>query len=141
MHIASLALTSHLLSFSYASVARMCFSSGAGQVAACMSSFVITVEFKLNLGAMDRFQVLMDSNAKGTCQHESGCRRFDELVPEGEADRIFLYEIYDDGAAFDADLKTGHLQVFSRESAPLAVSKNVAFLSPVCEASAQGPMP
>ena len=33
---------------------------------------------------------------------EPGCRRFDVVEPQGEPDRVLLYEIYDDEAAFDA---------------------------------------
>ena len=36
------------------------------------------------------------------CTDEPGCRRFDVVEPQGEPDRVLLYEIYDDEAAFDA---------------------------------------
>ena len=45
---------------------------------------------------------------------EPGCRRFDVVEPPGEADRILLYEIYDDRAAFEAHLKTPHFAELRR---------------------------
>ena len=98
-----------------------------------VNPFVVTVDFRLKPGAMAAFRPLMDRNAIDSCKLEPGCRRFDVLVPEGEADRVFLYEIYDDRAAFDAHLKTAHFDVFNRESAELVSSKDVTFLSLVCE--------
>ena len=82
---------------------------------------------------MAAFRPLMDRNAVDSCSLEPGCRRFDVLVPEGEQDRIFLYEIYDDRAAFDAHLKTAHFDHFNRMSAELVTSKEVKFHVLVCE--------
>jgi autoinducer 2-degrading protein len=48
------------------------------------------------------------------------------VVPEGEADRIILYEIYDDAAAFDAHLKTPHFASFDAASAPLVAGRTVS---------------
>jgi quinol monooxygenase YgiN len=47
------------------------------------------------------------------------------VIPEGEADRVLLYEIYDDAAAFEAHKQTAHFAVFDRDSAPLVAAKEV----------------
>lgn len=103
-----------------------------------MTGFVVTVDFKLKPGVMKRFRALMDRNAIDSCAHEPGCRRFDVMVPEEDSDCIFLYEIYDDRAAFEAHLKTAHFDTFNRESDDLVIRKDVKFLSLVCEGSAEG---
>lgn len=100
-----------------------------------MSSFVITVDFRLKPGAMAEFRQLIDNNARDSCRTEPGCRRFDVLVPQGEADRVFLYEIYDDRAAFEAHLKTAHFDVFNRASAALVTSKDIGQFDLVYEGS------
>jgi quinol monooxygenase YgiN len=100
-----------------------------------MSTFVITVDFTVKPGAMASFRKLMDQNARDSCAHEPGCRRFDVLVPSEGGDRVFLYEIYDDRSAFDAHLKTPHFNVFNRESEALVISKNVAQYTLACEGS------
>lgn len=103
-----------------------------------MTGFVVTVDFRLKPGVMNHFRALMDRNAIYSCAEEPGCRRFDVAVPEGVSDSIFLYEIYDDRAAFEAHLKTAHFDIFNRESDDLVISKDVKFLSLVCEGSAKG---
>ena len=100
-----------------------------------MSGFVITVDFVLKPGAMAAFRKLIDRNARDSCADEPGCRRFDVLVPTDSGDKVFLYEIYDDRAAFDAHLKTRHFEVFNRESEALGISKTVAQYNLACEGS------
>ncbi len=103
-----------------------------------MSGYVVTVDFKIMPGDMQRFRTLMDRNAIDSCALEPGCRRFDVMTREGAPDSIFLYEIYDDRAAFEAHLNSAHFQTFNRESSDLVISKEVHILSLVCEGSAQG---
>jgi autoinducer 2-degrading protein len=100
-----------------------------------MSGFVITVDFTLKPGAMAAFRKLIDRNARDSCADEPGCRRFDVLVPTEPGDRVFLYEIYDDRAAFDVHLKSPHFDVFNRESEALVISKTVAQYNLACEGS------
>lgn len=100
-----------------------------------MNAFAITVDFILKPGAMATFRKLIDKNARDSCVYEPGCRRFDVLVPSELGDKVFLYEIYDDRAAFDAHLKSPHFDVFNSESAALVLAKNVVHYTVVCEGS------
>jgi quinol monooxygenase YgiN len=99
-------------------------------------SFVIVVDFQVKPGRMAEFRKLMDENARASVRNEKGCRRFDVCAHRKEADRILLYEVYDDRAAFDAHLKTGHFLEFNAASAPLLADKSVAEYELVCEGSA-----
>lgn len=83
------------------------------------------VDFRLKPGTVDRFRKLIAENARASVRDEPGCRQFDVVTPEGEADRIVLYEIYDDPAAFEAHKLTPHFAAFDRDSAPLVSSKAV----------------
>ena len=49
------------------------------------------------------------------------------VVPAGESDRVYLYEIYDDQAAFDAHIASRHYADFDRASAGIVASKQVMF--------------
>lgn len=100
-----------------------------------MSAFVIIVDFTLKAGARSSFRALIDRNAKDSCQYEPGCRRFDVLEQAGEPDRIVLYEIYDDEAAFGEHVKTKHFAVFDRDSAQYVTDKKVTAFALVCEGS------
>jgi quinol monooxygenase YgiN len=101
-----------------------------------MSGFAIIVDFRLQPGAKTAFRRLIDENARTSCRDEPGCRRFDVLETPSEGDRIVLYEIYDDRAAFQAHIETGHFARFNEASAALVADKKVTELTLVCEGSA-----
>jgi quinol monooxygenase YgiN len=101
-----------------------------------MTAYVIMVDFRLRPGALGPFRRLVDDNARASARTEPGCRRFDVLAPKGEPDRVMLYEIYDNRAAFEAHLKTPHFASFSAESAALVSEKTVFEYALVCEGTA-----
>lgn len=100
-----------------------------------MSGVVLIVDFMVKPGMRPAFRKLIDRNARTSAQTEPGCRRFDVVEPEGEGDRIVLYEIYNDRTAIDAHIKSAHYRAFDSESAPLVASKKVMFCDLVCEGS------
>ncbi len=101
-----------------------------------MSAFAIIVAFRLKPGAKAAFLRLIRDNARASCREEPGCRRFDVLATPSEADRIVLYEIYDDRAAFHAHVKTDQFARFNEASEHLVAHKEVTELDLVCEGSA-----
>jgi quinol monooxygenase YgiN len=88
-------------------------------------SFVVTVHFAAKPEHRDAFRTAMVENAKASREREPGCRQFDVCEsPDGES--IFLYEIYDDEAAFRAHLATAHYLRFAETTAPWVAGKRVA---------------
>jgi quinol monooxygenase YgiN len=65
---------------------------------------------------MPQFMPLMLDNAEKSRALEPGCDRFDVLAPAKGGNRVFLYEIYRDRAAFDAHLKTPHFLEFAEKT-------------------------
>ena len=94
--------------------------------------FVVVVEFQLKPGSRAQFRKLIDVNADASVRDEPGCLQFDVLEPEGDSDRVLLYEIYADRAAFDAHLKTEHFHVFNSASESLCLRKTVTRCDLVC---------
>ncbi len=86
-----------------------------------MALYVITVEIRVAEGKMAAFMPLIAENAKRSLADEEGCRHFDILVPQDgkNGDRLMLYEIYDDEAAFDAHRKTEHYKAFQQAARPM----------------------
>ena len=84
-----------------------------------MPELAILVEFVVQPDFMARFRGLVRANARQSLSDEAGCRRFDVLVPEDDARRIVLYEIYDDKPAFDAHVRSDHYVKFDAASADL----------------------
>jgi (4S)-4-hydroxy-5-phosphonooxypentane-2,3-dione isomerase len=94
---------------------------------------VVIVDFRLKPGGAAAFRVIMDANAVASVRDEPGCRQFDVVAPEGEPDRILLYEIYDDAEAFDHHRQTPHFLEFDAASKAMVVEKNVIRGALVCE--------
>ena len=90
-----------------------------------MKGYVILVDFLLKPGSKAEFRRAIDANARASCMTEPGCSQFDVVEPRDDPDRIILYEIYDDRAAFEEHLKTPHLAAFEAASNHLVTKKTV----------------
>lgn len=80
--------------------------------------FVVTVDFVIKPGFVDAFRAEMIANARASRTGEPGCRRFDVAFSEREPSLVFLYELYDDAAAFAAHQQTAHFKAFDGTTAP-----------------------
>ena len=90
------------------------------------SSFVVIVEFlPKSSAAWEECRSLLTENASASLRRESGCRRFDVVEIRGENAPFYLYEIYDDEAAFELHLGTDHYRDFSIAAERLFDSKTV----------------
>jgi (4S)-4-hydroxy-5-phosphonooxypentane-2,3-dione isomerase len=89
---------------------------------------VVLVEFRLKPGSSRAFADLIRANASSSVADEPGCRRFDVATTPDDEDRIFLYEIYDDRAAFDHHVTTPHYLRFKEGSSPLIDTSTVHLL-------------
>ncbi len=52
------------------------------------------------------------NDARGSVNNEPGCLRFDVIQDSEDQNRIWVYEIYKDEAAFQAHLQAPHLLTF-----------------------------
>jgi (4S)-4-hydroxy-5-phosphonooxypentane-2,3-dione isomerase len=104
-----------------------------------MNGLAIIVDFRLKPGARPAFRRLIDRNAQLSMETEPGCRQFDVVEPRNHPDRVLLYEIYDDDAAFEAHLQSAHYAEFDAESAPLVIEKSVIRCVLVYEGAAGAP--
>ena len=98
-----------------------------------MTSYVITVDFHLKSESRDKFLSLVRENAALSLANERGCRRFDVCVPLDGSPQVFLYEIYDDEAAFKAHLETPHYKSFVAATAEMVQDRRIARLRLVDE--------
>ena len=64
--------------------------------------YVIIAPIQVKPGCKDQFMEAIIEDAKGSVNDEPGCRRFDVIQDAGDENRIWLYEVYDDEAAFEA---------------------------------------
>ena len=83
--------------------------------------FVILVPVQIKPGSKDQFVEAIIGDAKGSLDNEPGCQRFDVIQDKGDANRIWLYEVYDDEAAFQAHLETPHFIKFRDATADITI--------------------
>ena len=87
--------------------------------------YVVTVVFEISAGSEEVFRSAVQRQAENSLAREEACRRFDVCLDPARPDRVFLYEIYDDRAAFDAHLASDHFAAFDSQVAEMVASKTV----------------
>ena len=87
--------------------------------------YVVTVEFVVKTASVDDFRPAMLENARASLEDEPGCRQFDVCFDQDDPARCFLYEVYDDRAAFDAHLGMPHFKSFDAHVGPMLDSNQV----------------
>jgi autoinducer 2-degrading protein len=96
-----------------------------------MGHFVLTVEFEVKPENVERFHVLIAENARSSVANEPGCRQFDVTQAQDQPNRILLYEVYDDVAAFEAHTTMPHVAAFFAEARPMITSQTARRLDRV----------
>jgi quinol monooxygenase YgiN len=64
-------------------------------------------------------------NARRSLEEEHGCRQFDVCTEPQRPGIYFLYELYDDRAAFDVHLASEHFRVFDAATKDMLAGKTV----------------
>ncbi len=93
--------------------------------------FAVTVHFQIRPDAVPAFQAAMRLNATASVADEPGCHRFDICAEPDTPDRIFLYELYDDEAAFKAHMQTPHYARLNTQIEGMVLDKDVRTFSEV----------
>ncbi|WP_299964135.1 putative quinol monooxygenase [uncultured Roseobacter sp.] len=87
--------------------------------------FAVVVTFQIKPEHITDFMPLMLQNAQTSRREEPGCHQFDVATSPDRPGEVFLYELYDDEAAFEAHLKTTHFKTFDEKTAPMIAAKTV----------------
>lgn len=91
--------------------------------------YVVTVEFILKSDHAAAFKTRVLQQAADSLSKERGCQVFDVCIDPGRAERIFLYEVYDDESAFKAHLASEHFRSFDADTSDWVSSKRVDIFS------------
>ena len=87
--------------------------------------YVIAVDFEIDPSKLDEFLPLMKANAAASVRDEAGCHLFEVCQDPDAPHHIFLYELYDDRAAFDAHLASAHFKNFDAATSDMLQAKTV----------------
>ena len=85
----------------------------------------IVVEFRIEPAFIEGFERAIVANATASRETEPGCRQFDVCRDPADPQLFYLYELYDDAAAFDAHCRTAHFREMEALTAGWAQSKAV----------------
>ena len=75
--------------------------------------FIVAVEFKIKEEHVDAFRERVLQQAADSLENEAACHQFDVCVDPEFPSTFFLYEVYDDAAAFDAHRKMDYFADFA----------------------------
>jgi len=87
--------------------------------------YVVAVTLEINPERLDEFLPLMMTNAKTSVEHEPGCHQFDVAQAPDKPCQIFLYEAYDNAAAFQTHLTMPHFKSFDAAVADMLSEKTI----------------
>ncbi len=88
-----------------------------------MSKVALVVELGMVPGRRDAFLERARGHAETCLAEEAGCLHFDILVPEGDGEQVFLYEIYADQAAVDFHLSTPRMARYLEDTGPMIATR------------------
>ena len=94
-------------------------------------AFVIIAEFEVKPNKLEQFLELAKVDASQSVTKEPGCHQFDVTLDREQPNRVVLYEVYDDEAAFGAHLETPHFEAFRAGIENLVVGRHVRRLARV----------
>lgn len=93
--------------------------------------FAVVVKFRINPGQMETFLGHMRVNASSSLRDEPGCHRFDICTDPTRPDELFLYELYENEAAFEAHQKMPHFAAMGLAAKGLVADRSLTTWSVV----------
>ena len=91
----------------------------------------VCVDFEVDPASLDAFLTIMQKNASDSLANEVGCHQFDITQDLQNPTKIFLYELYDDAAAFDLHKKASHYLEFNQLACEMVTAKSVRLLQKI----------
>ena len=91
----------------------------------------ICVEFEIDPTNLDAFLSIIQKNASESVANEVGCHQFDILQDPQNPTKIFLYELYDDAAAFETHKQASHYLEFNEAISGMIIAKSVRLLQKI----------
>lgn len=88
--------------------------------------YCVTVLFELLPAHRTQFRARVARQAQDSLRDEPGCHRFDVWTDPARPDQVYLYEVYEDRAAFETHLASTHFKAFDQEVAGWVSDKTVA---------------
>ena len=86
----------------------------------------LIVELTLKPGTRPAFEKRILQHAALCLDRESGCQRFDILVPQECHDIVCAYEVYEDDAALEAHWASDHMAAYRTDVGDMIANRRVS---------------
>jgi quinol monooxygenase YgiN len=86
--------------------------------------YIVAVRFDLAPEHSAGFREAVLKNAAASEQTEPGCHQFDVCF-NADGTQCFLYEVYDDAAAFESHHASEHFKTFAATTQPMVIHKRL----------------
>jgi quinol monooxygenase YgiN len=89
-------------------------------------SVALFVELDIVPGQRDAFLARAREHRGNVMKNEPGCQRFDISVPDDGDDKVRLYEVYADQAAFDLHMETAYMKEYRADTGAMVAGRVLA---------------
>jgi autoinducer 2-degrading protein len=114
----------------FAAVAVLVLVRSPQVAAQSPAQFINAVDLDIVPTEMEKYLVAIKENGAASVQ-EPGCRQFDILLLASNPNHIFLYEVYDNEAAYQAHRATDHFKKYAATTANMVAQRNARPMTPV----------
>jgi (4S)-4-hydroxy-5-phosphonooxypentane-2,3-dione isomerase len=95
------------------------------------SLYINAVDIDVVPGQIENYLAALKENGAAAVQGEPGCREFNITVSQKDPNHVFIFEVYDSAAAFDAHRQTDHFKKYAASTKDLVAKREVHPLSSV----------
>ena len=94
------------------------------------AAYVNAVDLDIVPTEMEKYLAAIKENGAATVK-EPGCRQFDILVLASNPNHVFLYEVYDNEAAYQAHRTTDHFKKYAATTGGMVAQRNARPMTPI----------
>jgi (4S)-4-hydroxy-5-phosphonooxypentane-2,3-dione isomerase len=84
---------------------------------------VNSVDIDVAPSQIDNYLTALKENGAASV-HELGCRAFNIAVSQKDTNHVFVFEVYDSAAAFDAHLQTDHFKKYAAATKDMVAKRD-----------------
>jgi quinol monooxygenase YgiN len=110
--------------------AAMLFPTGQRAAAQSAPTYINVVDLDIVPAEFEKFKEAIKENGAATVK-EPGCRQFDILVLASNPNHVFLYEVYDNEAAYKAHRETDHFKKYFATTANMVAKRDPRPMTPI----------
>lgn len=93
--------------------------------------YVNAVDIDVVPGKIEDYLVAIKEVGAASIKSEPGCSEFDITVSQKDPNHLFIFEVYENAAAFDAHLKSDHYKKYAATAKDVVAKREVHSLSSV----------